>query len=112
MEEKIGVVTDYLNRIGVAVIRLTDRELRVGDQVRNGGRATELTQTVARPPGLAGARSGATRSRSTATTRSSGCAMGEDTVDLSPARGVGRRSLAVARVISCGAMQGLTSATR
>lgn len=46
MEEKIGVVTDYLDRIGVAVIRLTEGNLRVGDQVRIVGRATELTQAV------------------------------------------------------------------
>ena len=45
-ERKIGVVTDYLNRIGVAVIQLTDGELHVGDQVRIAGRTTELTQTV------------------------------------------------------------------
>jgi putative protease len=46
MEEKIGVVTDYLNRLGVAVIHLTDGELHVGDQVRIGGRTTELRQSV------------------------------------------------------------------
>jgi translation initiation factor IF-2 len=46
VEEKIGVVTDYLNRLGVAVIRLTDGELHVGDRVRIGGRATDLVQTV------------------------------------------------------------------
>jgi translation initiation factor IF-2 len=46
MEEKIGVVTDYLNRIGVAVIKLTEGDLRVGDRVRIAGRTTEFTQTV------------------------------------------------------------------
>jgi translation elongation factor EF-1alpha len=46
MEEKIGVVTDYLNRIGVAVIHLTDGDLHVGDQVRIAGRTSELTQMV------------------------------------------------------------------
>jgi translation initiation factor IF-2 len=46
VDEKIGVVTDYLNRIGVAVIRLMDGELRVGDEVRIAGKATELVQTV------------------------------------------------------------------
>ncbi len=44
MEEKIGVVTDYLDRIGVAVIHLTDGDLNVGDQVHISGRTTELTQ--------------------------------------------------------------------
>jgi len=80
MEEKIGVVTDYLNRIGVAVIRLTDRELRVGDQVRIGGRATELTQTVESLQ-----------------------------IEHQPVQEAERGSEVA---ISCGAMQGLTSATR
>src|SRR4030095_15497923 len=46
VEEKIGVVTDYLDRIGVAVIHLTDGDLHVGDQVHISGRTTELTQWV------------------------------------------------------------------
>jgi hypothetical protein len=41
VEEKIGVVTDYLDRIGVAVIHLTDGDLNVGDQVHISGRTTE-----------------------------------------------------------------------
>jgi hypothetical protein len=32
LEERIGVVTDYLSRIGVAVIHSTDGDLDVGDQ--------------------------------------------------------------------------------
>lgn len=46
MEEKVGVVTDYLNRIGVAVIRLTEGNLRVGDRVRIAGKTSELSQVV------------------------------------------------------------------
>jgi translation initiation factor IF-2 len=46
VEEKIGLVTDYLNRIGVAVIRLTDGDLRVGGEVRVAGKTTELVQAV------------------------------------------------------------------
>ena len=46
VEEKIGVVTDYLDRIRVAVIQLTDGDLHVGDQVHIAGRSTELTQWV------------------------------------------------------------------
>ena len=34
VEEKIGVVTDYLNRVGVAVVRLTDGDLRLRDRVK------------------------------------------------------------------------------
>ena len=46
MEEKIGVVTDYLDRIGVAVIQLTAGDLHVGDQVHITGRTSEHTQWV------------------------------------------------------------------
>ncbi len=42
VEEKIGVVTDYLNRVGVAVVRLTDGDLRLGDRVKITGRTTEF----------------------------------------------------------------------
>ena len=52
VEEKIGVVSDYLNRIGVAVIWLTDGDVRRGDQVRIAGRTTELVDTP-RAPGCA-----------------------------------------------------------
>ena len=34
VEEEIGVVTDYLNRAGVAVVRLTDGDLSLGDRVK------------------------------------------------------------------------------
>jgi putative protease len=46
VEEKIGVVTDYLDRRGVAVIHLTAGDLHVGDQVHITGRTTEVTQWV------------------------------------------------------------------
>ncbi len=45
-EEKIGIVTNYYGRIGVAVIRLTDTDLRVGDLVWICGRTTGFTQPV------------------------------------------------------------------
>lgn len=45
-EEKIGTVTDYFAKIGVAGIRLTDGELRVGDRVRFRGHTTDFTQVV------------------------------------------------------------------
>jgi translation elongation factor EF-1alpha len=45
-EEKLGVVTDYYTHIGVAVVRLTDGELRIGDQVRVRGRTTDFVQPV------------------------------------------------------------------
>ncbi len=45
-EEKIGIVTRYYVRIGVAVIRLTDADLQVGDLVWICGRTTDFTQPV------------------------------------------------------------------
>jgi len=45
-EEKIGVVTDYYAKIGVAAIHLTDGELRVGDRIRVRGHTTDFVQTV------------------------------------------------------------------
>jgi translation initiation factor IF-2 len=45
-ERKIGTVTDYFARIGVAAIRLTDGDLRVGDRIRVQGQTTDFTQMV------------------------------------------------------------------
>ena len=38
-------MTDYLNRVGIAVVRLTDGDLGLGDRVKITGRTTELTRT-------------------------------------------------------------------
>lgn len=45
-EEKVGTVTDYFAKIGVAAIHLTDGDLRVGDQIRIRGHTTDFTQPV------------------------------------------------------------------
>jgi len=45
-EEKVGAVTGYYSRIGVAAIHLTDGDLRVGDQIRIRGHTTDFIQTV------------------------------------------------------------------
>ena len=45
MAKKIGKITHYYNRIGVAVLAL-DEELKLGDKVTILGRTTEFTQTV------------------------------------------------------------------
>lgn len=45
MDIRVGKVTHYFNRIGVAVIELTD-ELRVGDRICILGRTTEFEQHV------------------------------------------------------------------
>ncbi|OLC16195.1 MAG: hypothetical protein AUH29_05655 [Candidatus Rokubacteria bacterium 13_1_40CM_69_27] len=45
-ERKIGVVTDYFTKIGVAAVRLTDGDLQVGDMIRVRGHTTDFAQTV------------------------------------------------------------------
>ncbi len=45
-EEKVGTVTDYYAKIGVAAIRLDAGPLRVGDTIRIHGHTTDVTQTV------------------------------------------------------------------
>jgi putative protease len=46
MERRIGTVTDYFARIGVAAVRLTDGDLQVGDRIHIQGRTTDFTQVV------------------------------------------------------------------
>lgn len=45
-ERKLGTVTDYYGKIGVAAIRLTDGDLQLGDTIRIRGHTTDFTQRV------------------------------------------------------------------
>ncbi len=45
-ETKVGVVTHYFGKIGVAAIRITDGELAVGDTIRIKGHTSDFTQRV------------------------------------------------------------------
>ena len=45
-EEKIGIVTHYFGKIGVAALKITDGELKVGDIIRIKGHTSDFTQTV------------------------------------------------------------------
>ena len=45
-EAKIGVVTDYYAKIGVAAITLSDGAVAVGDTIRVRGHTTDFTQAV------------------------------------------------------------------
>jgi len=45
MEKKIGKVTHYFDRIGVAVLELEDG-LKIGDTIHITGRRTEIVQQV------------------------------------------------------------------
>jgi len=47
MEEKaIGVVDRYFAKIGVAAIRITEGELKVGDRIRIKGHSTDLEEEI------------------------------------------------------------------
>jgi putative protease len=45
-EQKIGTVTDYYAKIGVAAIHLSDGDIQVGDRLRFKGHTTDFTQAV------------------------------------------------------------------
>lgn len=45
-EQKVGTVTDYYAKIGVAAIHLTEGPLRVGDQIRFRGHTTDFIQPI------------------------------------------------------------------
>ncbi len=45
-EEKIGVVIHYWGKIGVAGLRISDGELRVGDTIHIKGHSSDFTQPV------------------------------------------------------------------
>lgn len=45
MEQQIGMVTHFYNRIRVAVLELRD-DLKVGDAIHIRGRTTDFTQSV------------------------------------------------------------------
>jgi putative protease len=45
-EQKVGTVTDYYAKIGVAAIRLTEGPLQVGDRIRFHGHTTDFIQAI------------------------------------------------------------------
>jgi putative protease len=45
-EKKVGVVTHYWGKIGVAGLKITDGELRVGDTIHVKGHTSDFTQQV------------------------------------------------------------------
>jgi len=45
-EEKIGTITHYFGKIGVATVKITDGELKVGDTIHFKGHTSDFTQTV------------------------------------------------------------------
>lgn len=45
-EEKIGMVTHYFGKIGVAALKVTGGELRLGDTIHLKGRTSDFTMKV------------------------------------------------------------------
>lgn len=45
-DQKIGVVTHFFSKISVAVIKLTDGDLKVGDKIRVKGATTDFEQDI------------------------------------------------------------------
>lgn len=45
-EQKIGVVTHYFGKAGVAALEITDGELRVGDTIHIKGHTSDFSQTI------------------------------------------------------------------
>lgn len=45
-EKLIGRITHYFDKIGVAVLELTDGDLKVGETIRLVGHGADFTQTV------------------------------------------------------------------
>lgn len=46
VEDKIGIVKHFFNKISVAAIKVTDGELRIGDTIHIVGATTDFTQKV------------------------------------------------------------------
>jgi putative protease len=45
-EEKIGTITHYFGKIGVAALKITSGELTIGDTIHVQGHTSDFTQTV------------------------------------------------------------------
>lgn len=46
MERRVGHVTHYFSKLGVAAIALEDDELKVGDEIRIKGHTTDIVQPI------------------------------------------------------------------
>lgn len=45
-EEKVGTISNFFSKIGVAAISITYGELKIGDTIKIKGSTTDLTQTI------------------------------------------------------------------
>lgn len=47
MEKKIGIITHYFGKINVAVLQVTDGEVKNGDTIHIEGKHSDFSQTIA-----------------------------------------------------------------
>ena len=46
MEKRVGIITHYFGKIGVAVMKIENDSVKVGDTIHIKGKHTDFTQTV------------------------------------------------------------------
>jgi len=46
VEEKIGVIEHFFNKVSVAAIKITGGELKIGDTIHIVGASTDITQKI------------------------------------------------------------------
>ena len=46
VEEKIGVIEHFFNKVSVAAIKITNGELKIGDTIHIVGASTDITQKI------------------------------------------------------------------
>ncbi|MGB3340022.1 MAG: hypothetical protein WBB37_00880 [bacterium] len=46
MEKLVGIITHYFGKINVAVFKITDNEVKVGDSIHIKGKHTDFTQVI------------------------------------------------------------------
>ncbi len=45
-EKKVGIITHYFDKIRVAVVKITERDLKVGDTIHIKGHTSDFTQRI------------------------------------------------------------------
>lgn len=46
MEKRVGIITHYFGKIGVAVMKIESDSVKIGDTIHIKGKHTDFTQTV------------------------------------------------------------------
>ncbi|UCC11306.1 MAG: hypothetical protein JSW02_08090 [candidate division WOR-3 bacterium] len=46
MEKRVGIITHYFGKIGVAVMKIESDSVKIGDTIRIKGKHTDFTQTI------------------------------------------------------------------